>query len=164
MLTYLISFLLGGGMNLIGQFTGDHLESDLELHGLPFASLRFWAISTTMFGLSGLILSLILPFFLSWIGFLMAAGIGISSGLIYDKTTKSLKTNSEISAETLVGKVARVKLPVSKKSKGKVRIYLQGRMFDFVAKTEDEAQLTEGKKVLIYKANSDGTVNVTTTV
>ena len=161
MLTYLISFIVGLGLNLIGQLTGDHLESDLDLHGLPFASLRFWSIAATMFGGSGLILALILPFFLSWIGFLVAGGIGVTSGLLYKKATKRLKTTSQLSADALVGKVSRVKLPISKTSPGNVRLYVQGRMFDFTALTEDDSPLKSNQKALIYKANSDGTVHVT---
>jgi hypothetical protein len=159
-MTYLIFLILGLALNFIGQFTGDALESDMDLHGLPFASIRFWSIFAAMFGLSGLVLTLFMPFIFSWATGILSAGIGLGTGMIYTKLIKSLDTSSEVDSQKLIGQSARVLLPVSKNTPGKIRVIQNGKILDFTAKTTDKIECEINSKVLIYKVNKNGSVNI----
>ena len=159
-MTYLIFLILGLALNFIGQFTGDALESDLDLHGLPFASVRFWSIFAAMFGLSGIVLTLFMPFIFSWATGILSAGIGLGTGIIYNKLVKSLDSSSQIDSKNLIGQSARVLLPVSKKIPGKIRVIQNGKIIDFTAETTDQKEYEINSKVLIYKVNRNGSVNI----
>ena len=93
--------------------------------------------------------------------FLLAACFGLLAGKTFKKLLENLKTNSDVKSDDLIGKTAHVLLPITKKNNGKIRLYLGGRTLDLIAQVDKEKQYNVRDKVLIYKVNKNGSVQVT---
>lgn len=168
---YLFATIAGGavvGASLLGgdKSTGDVDSSggkDLAYtHGdsggvlLLFLSLRFWSFFLAFFGLTGLVLDGfgLLP---SVITLVIALGAGLIAGLGVSWSVRALastSSNSAVSVADYVGKSAKVLVPVSKASAGKIRLQLKGNTVDLLAFTDEEA-LSTGEEVLVVEV--DGT-------
>lgn len=131
---------------------GDHGDADGGLVGAAalFLSMRFWTFGLMAFGIVGAALH-----YLDLAGFVTAlvlsSALGIGSGLLaswlFRNLTKGV-TSAETSADA-VGQLARVLVPVSPTSPGKVRIKIKGKVIDMIATTDSE--LVEGQEVLVVE-------------
>ncbi|HMJ11394.1 MAG TPA: NfeD family protein [Polyangiaceae bacterium] len=113
-------------------------------------ALRFWSFGLLAFGLSGSLLH-----YLGLLGpgpaSLVALVTGIASGLLASWSVRRLQlaqTSSGAETSDLVGQLGRVLVPLSKGSRGKVRVELKGQTLDFIASTDDDL-LEAGSSVLV---------------
>ncbi|HMR74225.1 MAG TPA: NfeD family protein [Polyangiaceae bacterium] len=139
-------------MDVDADADGDHGH---VAHGdagfLPILlSVRFWTFGLLAFGMVGTLLH-VFRWASPWTTPFIALAMGIASGLLASMTFRALsraETSSAASSRDAVGQVGRVLLPVSKESRGKVRIELRGQTIDLLA-TTDEEDLADGELVMI---------------
>lgn len=107
----------------------------------PWLSFRFYTYTLAIFGLTGVLLSL---FGLgeTFIGISMSAALGLLSGLgvsylLYyaDRDSALMRPAGD---RDFRGAQAEVLLPISKESRGRVRVEVNGRFMDMRAEVEDE--------------------------
>lgn len=139
-------------MDVDADADGDHGH---VAHGdagfLPILlSVRFWTFGLLAFGMVGTLLH-VFRWASPWTTPFIALAMGIASGLLASLTFRALsraETSSAAGSRDAVGQVGRVLLPVSKESRGKVRIELRGQTIDLLA-TTDEEDLADGELVMI---------------
>jgi membrane protein implicated in regulation of membrane protease activity len=159
-IVFLAALILGAGtlaFQLLSAGDGDAHDGHAHdaSHGsdgiLPLVlAMRFWSFGFLAFGLSGSLLH-----YLGLLGrgsaLAVALATGLASGLLASWSVRRLElAQSSSGAETsdLVGQLGRVLVPLSKASRGKVRVELKGQTLDFIASTDDDA-LEAGAPVLV---------------
>jgi membrane protein implicated in regulation of membrane protease activity len=148
---------LGGGADSEAHLD---LEADGHVGGIafsdfwvPFTSLRFWVFFLAFFGLTGTLLALFelagpLLTLLSAIG--MGFGTGFAAAFIIGRL-RSAETGIVAASSSHRGKEAVVLLALSKASRGKVRLSIDGSQVDLLARGTDEEELPAGTRVLIIE-------------
>lgn len=147
----------GGGGDADADAGADHGDGDHgdHAHGevgfLPiFLSLRFWTFTLLAFGLFGSLVHY-LDLANALVTLVIAAGLGLGSGLLASLTFRALAKSEASSGATdrdAVGQVGKVMIPLGKGARGKIRIELKGQTVDYVA-TTDEEELEAGQLVMI---------------
>lgn len=132
-----------------------HASAGAEFNGpwLPFLSLRFWTFFAAFFGVTGLIFDGLwhVP---SLFTLAAALGVGAVSGTGVSWLMRFVRANqvdSSLSSGEIEGASARVLLPVSRESEGKVRVWLKGYVKDLRATTDDDLPLNLGAQVLVVR-------------
>jgi hypothetical protein len=121
-------------------------------------SLKFWTFGIGFFGLTGVVLSALqLTLSEGWI-----AAISTLMGLICGTTTAALyrtlqkrQVNSLIRSTDFVGLIGTVTLPITKISRGKVRLCIKGTTLEAVAYTDHPTELSLGVLVLVVGTERD---------
>ncbi|MBD1874560.1 DUF1449 family protein [Nodosilinea sp. FACHB-131] len=119
---------------------------------LPFLSLRFWTFALCFFGLTGLLINLVQPDLVGWLGALIALLMGLFCGLVAALVLRSLgqqSVSSLIRPETLTGQIATVEIPFDTNSRGKVSLSIAGSTVSFFAITQEEREFRAGETVLV---------------
>jgi membrane protein implicated in regulation of membrane protease activity len=166
-----IGSLLFGGLLIVTSLLG--LGHDADAHGgdsggdaehghgssnalLALLGLRFWSFGTAFFGLTGLIVR-----GLGWTALapIVAGGVGVAAGLGASIAFRALSRDTVGRVEdagALVGREARVLLPVSKGQRGKIRLALPaGGHVDLLAESDDDDALPAGAEVLIVEVRGN---------
>lgn len=162
MLTAYVVTLVAGLAILIVQLAAGH-DSDLGGHdaaidhatdhdGAPWmivASLRFWSFALLAFGLVGTLLHL---FGLAGtvLTLCLALGSGVASGVFAVTVIRRLLTrapSSNVSRGEVVGRMARVIVPIDGAAPGKVRVELKGTWIDLVARSREP--IAAGEAVIV---------------
>ena len=136
--------------------SGDELALS-DSHGgfegvlVMFLSLRFWTFFAAFFGLTGLVLDgldlLAPPLALVaalGMGFLSASGAASALRLLSGPSLDSTGQHGDY-----IGKPARVLVPLSADTTGKVRLELRGSTVDILAVTDESEPLRAGETVLV---------------
>jgi membrane protein implicated in regulation of membrane protease activity len=182
-----VSLLLGGGdadadldADLDGDGPGDvdgagdvdaadaghgaaaHASGSVGITGwLPLASLRFWTFLVAAFGLTGTGLTLGGA---PWVAALaVAAATGIVGGWSAAHFFRYLLTDrvsGDMSLDRLVGREARVALPVRPEGRGRISVATSGGVLELTAVTRDGRPILRGETVLIASI-TDGVADVT---
>jgi len=166
------SILLGGkdtgagghaGGHDTGEGHGAHGHAAATSHDgvagflVSFLSLRFWTFFLAFFGLTGVLLDGLGLVGSSWLALAIAVTMGGASGLGAVKVFQRLRDDTDSAARSgdYIGKTARVLVPVSKESLGKVRLQLKGNTVDVLATTDEEGPIGSTEEVLVVEL--DGT-------
>lgn len=123
---------------------------------LLFLSMRFWVFFLTFFGLTGLLLELAGASAL--VAALIAAPTGIALGVGAAWAFKRLReqtVTSQLTPDQLIGLEAKVMLPVSAGTAGKVRLQLGGQIVDRVALLEGREELARGERALVIAVRGE---------
>ncbi len=123
---------------------------------LLFLSMRFWVFFLTFFGLTGLLLELAGASAL--VAALIAAPTGMALGVGAAWAFKRLReqtVTSQLTPDQLIGLEAKVMLPVSAGTAGKVRLQLGGQIVDRVALLEGREELARGERVLVIAVRGE---------
>jgi len=138
-----------------------HLSESAE--AVKFISIRNFIYFSTLFGLTGTILSLM--GFLPFLTFSVSFGMGTLASFIGYKTVKYL-TNSEsgeaVNIFNLKGRKGVVIIPAGKERKGRMRIEASGNMLDLIALVSDVSSqdcFAPGEEALIIDVK-DNTVYI----
>ena len=134
-----------------------HTEADASGEfWLLFLSMRFWVFFLTFFGLTGLLLELLGSGALT--AALIAAPMGIAMGVgaawVFRRLREQTVT-SQLTPDQLVGIEAKVLLPVSAGTAGKVRLQLGGQILDRIALLEGSEELARGERALVIAVRGD---------
>lgn len=152
----------GGGGDADAHADG---SGDAQHHGdahaggefwLLFLSMRFWVFFLTFFGLTGLLLELAGAGAL--VAALIAAPTGLALGLGAAWAFKQLReqtVTSQVAQDQLVGLEAKVLLPVSAGTAGKVRLLVGGQVLDRVALLEGTEELARGERALVIAVRGE---------
>ncbi|MBD2256772.1 hypothetical protein [Pseudanabaena sp. FACHB-2040] len=150
---------LGGGLDDIdvGTHAGQSENGSRALYAkrrrwLPFFSLRFWTFGTCFFGLTGLLVNLAQPDLNPGTVALIAALMGLASGLGAAVAVRSLRSetvSSLIRPEEMAGCIGTVEIPFNADSRGKVRLSIKGSTLSFVAYTHEARAFQRGEAVLV---------------
>ncbi|MBD1915448.1 MULTISPECIES: OB-fold-containig protein [Cyanophyceae] len=119
---------------------------------LPFLSLRFWTFALCFFGLTGLLITLMQPSLVGWLGALIAVLMGLFCGLVAALVLRSLgrqSVSSLIRPDELTGQIATVEIPFDTHSRGKVCLRLRDSTISFFAITQEERSFQRGDSVLV---------------
>jgi membrane protein implicated in regulation of membrane protease activity len=128
---------------------------------LPFMSLRFWVFFLAFFGATGTVLSL---FALAgkWTtlaaALVMGLGIGFCAAYIIQRLKRDV-VGEVADEQDYKGQEGTVQLPISVQAPGKVRLTVQGQTVDLPARTDEQAELPVGAKVLVIDC-ADNTLTV----
>lgn len=176
---YIIFAIIGGGLIVVSALgSGDHGHGgdvhagDTDLHGgdhdlshghddsgpghhdgpwVPFFSLRFWTYMLGVFGLTGLLLTLLTdarePLIAS-----LSAGTGFLSGLVSAALVRWISTHEADSTtreKDLLGLRAKVTVPIREQQLGRIRTTVKGELLDLLATAEEPKALPEGSEVVI---------------
>lgn len=173
------SILLGGhddaDLDASGDVDGD-LGADAELdidadggldkdvdptgHGdfsgvlFSFLSLRFWTFFLAFFGLTGIVLGSLNLVSSDWLGFLLALGMGLSTGLGATAIIRRLSadhTGRAVSSRDYIGKTARVIVPFEGQGVGKIRVDIKGSTVDLLASGFEEEGYGGKEEVVIVE-------------
>ncbi len=135
---------------------------DAAFGWLPLASLRFWILFATFFGLTGSLLPLA--------GLTTTAVVAplaaLNGWLIGAATTRLLTTlkhrtvGSALRPDHWLGEPGRVLLTVAPGGTGKVRISTGGRVVDLLAETIHDEPLPVGAAVVVEDVTPDGVLRV----
>ena len=144
--TYVFCFLGGGLLILLAIFSSDagDLDSvpdsaeadlaDLPLSDLPLGlllSTRFWSFGLCFFGLSGLLLQLIVPGLYGLFSIVLAGATGLVIGFLAYKAMTSLSrrdVDSLVRQNDLIGQIGTVKLPMEAGQRGSVELQVKGSL------------------------------------
>lgn len=118
----------------------------------PLLSMRFWTFALAGFGLNGTLLSLL------GVGELAGAiasvvvggGIGYAVALAFRKLARNQVTGP-VGLRGLEGAEARVLLPLSPESEGKVRVVVGGQDVDLPARTQDPGRIERGARAMVVE-------------
>ncbi|TVQ91907.1 MAG: hypothetical protein EA397_08385 [Deltaproteobacteria bacterium] len=158
-----LSLLLGGG---VGDADADFdADADADVDGpggwLPVGSLRFWTFLITGVGLSGTLLTLGgAPLIVTLI---VSIFIGVAAGwaaAMFFRYLLNEQVSAEIGLNHLVGREARVLLPVQPDRRGRILVSSAGGTVELTATTGDDRALERGEAVLIASIH-DGVADVT---
>jgi membrane protein implicated in regulation of membrane protease activity len=141
--------------------SGLDADVDAEALWLPFLSMRFWTFGSASFGLSGTLLTLLSVNAL--IAAVFSAFMGISMGWLVAWVFRKLKTSSvggQTSTASLQGSEANVLLSIGPEKTGKIRLVMENRHIDLIARTQDDDLIARNEKVLIVSVE-DGIAQVT---
>ncbi len=155
---YLAALIIGGGtlavQLVLGHDADADADADLDADGDVHAdgghgdggfaavvlSLRFWTFGLLSFGLVGTLLH-----YLHLAGSLatpvLAVAMGLASGFFAAWVLATLMrtaTSSGAESSDAVGHVGKVLLPLSRDSRGKVRVEIKGQSVDYMATTEED--------------------------
>jgi len=158
---YIASLIIGGGIISYSLMFGDtdtdgfdSQHSDMDTSGpLGFLSLRNVIFFLTFFGLTGSLLDFF--DFFGFVAFFIALIVGIGAGYSNHKLYKYLiatESGDPTDLRDLIGKPARVKLPISKNRKGMLVLESGGRTIDIIAmidESSDSEKIEQGQEVLI---------------
>lgn len=145
-----------GELTAAGVDSGHGFEKDFHKDlgsdtWIPFLSMRFWTFFFAFFGICGLLLG-----WATNVGELtrgLSAGAsGLVAGLFVSYMMRYLRrtqVHSGTSLAQLVGCEAKVLLPISAASPGKIRIERNGEMIDVVASCDEAEPIPIGADVLI---------------
>lgn len=174
---YVCSFLIGGffvALAAFGGLDGPNFDIDFEVDLLgrgasaapadpavtlldrlnalvPLTSLRFWTLTAFIFGLSGLVFSLLTD--TSPLGTLaISATLGLLVGGAGANLLRWLgqdDTDSLVRSEDFVGAAATVELPFDSESRGKIKLELRGNYLYYPARTSEACSFAIGDRVLV---------------
>ena len=127
--------------------------ADAQAIWLPFFSFKFWTFSTCFFGLTGVALTKVSPGIGQAVIVPVSLAMGGFIGTLMAWSLRQLRRSSATSLvgrRDLVGLTGTVELPFgeSEGSRGKVRVAVKGRLFDYTAITDASRLLESGEKVL----------------
>lgn len=180
MVAYLITLIVGGVLVAVSLLAGadheGHGDADSHAHGdavddgfldalhswLPIASLRFWTFFAAFFGLTGTAMTVLDAGGRATIA-ISAIAVGYASGLILTRAIRRLQrssSDSSLGESDLVGATALVLLPPAAGRPGKVRVHVKDRSVDFMAETQEAAEMAAGESVLVIAAPGEGHVVV----
>jgi membrane protein implicated in regulation of membrane protease activity len=179
MVAYLITLIVGGVLVAMSLLAGADHEGEGgmggpdhgDAHGgfldalqswLPIASLRFWTFFAAFFGLTGTAMTVLgaagkVPVAIASIA------VGYASGIILTRAIRHLargSSDSSLGEADLVGATALVLLPPAIGRPGKVRVHIKDRTVDFMAETQEAAEMAAGENVLVIATPSEGHVVV----
>lgn len=149
----------------VGDYDKDFAK-DLEVdHGgplwLPFLSLRFWTFFLAFAGVCGLLVG-----WTTDVGELLRGVVAMGTGLVAGTSVaymmryfKRLQVNAGADTKRLVGLEAKVLLPLSAESEGKIRVSAGGKLIDLIASCDDAGTIPIGSDVLIISVDG-GTAKV----
>jgi membrane protein implicated in regulation of membrane protease activity len=161
---YLAAVVLELGVVLL-QFVTPGSDAGGESHGFEaepehpeadwgpvaiFLSLRFWSFALLAFGVIGTAFRL-LGLASHAVTLAIAVPVGLVSGAFAAYSLRFLARDTVTSggdASDVVGKVARVLLPIEPGKRGKIRVDARGRLLDFVAESDGET-LEVGASVVV---------------
>jgi membrane protein implicated in regulation of membrane protease activity len=171
---YLAALVLGLGVVLL-QFVAPGSDAGGESHGISaepehpsadwgpigvFLSLRFWSFALLAFGVIGTAFSL-LDLATASVALPVAALVGVACGAFAAYSLRYLHRNPVDSggdSSDVIGKVARVLLPIEPGQRGKIRVTVGGRLLDFVAQSDETLEV--GASVVV-RAFAGTTARVT---
>jgi membrane protein implicated in regulation of membrane protease activity len=172
---YLAALVLGLGVVLL-QFVAPGADAGGESHGFSaepehptadwgpvgvFLSLRFWSFALLAFGMIASAFTL-LELATAGVTLVVAAPVALLCGAFAAYSLRYLDRDTVGSggdASDVIGKVARVLLPIEPDQRGKIRVSVGGRLLDFVAESDGEA-LEVGASVVV-RAFAGTTARVT---
>jgi len=143
-----------GAVEAIDKDLSGHLASGAtqgsDAIWLPFLSLRFWTFGLASFGLTGVLLSLLMVADVPTLVSAVVAGGGIGTGAAwFFQRIKTDSVSGETGYERYAGEEAKVVLPVRPGAMGKIVVQtLVGRV-EMLATTRDANPIERGDKVLI---------------
>ena len=172
---FVICALLGGVLLLIGVLGHSHagdLHGDLHFGGhevgflssftnwLPFFSLRFWSYGLFVFGLVGIVLTVLAK--LTPAGVLAIAILaGFACGSAVVLALRSIGKNMVSTGATindLMGAVGKVTVAVRGSIPGRIRCELKGEILDLVAITSGDQTIDVGTSVIVTAIENDRAV------
>jgi membrane protein implicated in regulation of membrane protease activity len=116
-----------------------------------FLSMRFWTFFTASFGLTGLLLELLVslsPASIGAIALLNGLSIGLATAWMF-KRLKTDQVSGDIGLTRLVGQEARVVVPIRPGDVGKIVVSTLGGSIELLARTSDERAIDSGATVLV---------------
>ncbi len=124
-------------------------------HWTPFLSMRFWTFTLAAFGLNGTTLSLLGVNALATgiASALVGLTIGYAVALLFQKLARDQVT-SPVALLGLEGAEAKVLLPVTAESEGKVRLLVGGQDVDLPARTMDPGRMERGSKAMVVEVKN----------
>lgn len=170
---YIGALVLGGGILLAQALLGgsdasgdaglsdasaDSPDGDLGgFQGLPvltfLASVRFWSFAALAFGMVGTLLT-VFGLAGATAVLALAAGSGLASGataVVVIRKVLGRPSTSHATAHDLVGRVARVLVPVVPGGRGKIRVAARGSYVDLLARSEETIEAGETVIVTAYE-------------
>lgn len=176
---YVFCAVIGGGLIVLSLFGGDHEhggdvshdthighdgdvshdadaghESSLGHHDgpwIPFFSLRFWTYLSGIFGLSGVLLTVMTDSKEPTTAAL-SGGAGLVGGLIAASLVRWLQTHEADSTareRDFLGVRAKVTVGIRNQQLGRVRATVKGEIIEVLARSENQLALPEGAEVVI---------------
>lgn len=170
MIVQIILLAIGSGDN-DATFDGDTSVDDVD-------TINDGGVGLTIFGLRVLTVRSVIAFLAvgSWLTFALFFSIsfyalipGIAAGVaaafaiaLFFKATEKLQNSGNLKVENTVGKTAEVYLtvPAQRKGAGKVNVYVQERLAEMEAVTDNAEPLKTGERVKIVGTMGEGTVVV----
>lgn len=144
---FLLVALLFGGLFEHFEFSADH---DLDHGGPGFFSTRILSVFVTAFGGFGAVGTHY------GLGTLGASGIGFGSGVFFAALIWAFATflygqqaSSNVGTQEMIGKVARVVVPIPADGLGQVRLQLGEQLVDRIAQSNDGHAIPENCTVVI---------------
>lgn len=183
-----VSLLLGGGdadadadaaidadLDAAGDVDAGDVDAGDAAHGeaghggssagmtgwLPLASLRFWTFLVAAFGLTGTGLTL------GGAPSILVLGVAVGTGVIGGWSAASFfrylltdRVSGDTSLDRLVGREARVLLPVRPEGRGRISVTTSAGVLELTAVTRDGRPIARGETVLVASI-TDGVADVT---
>jgi len=162
-----LSMLLGGGegdadldadvdADIDADADGGDSDGGTGLFGwLPLASMRFWTFLLAAFGLTGSGLTLGgAPFALTLAVASIVALVTGSAAAAFFRALLRDRVSGETTLDSLVGREARVSLPVRPGHRGKITIKTSAGVIELTATTGDARELARGEAVLITRVDA----------
>lgn len=176
---YILSAIVGGGVVAASAFFGHGHEADLshdvgghdgsvEGHAadahlwLPFLSLRFWTYTVAVFGVTGLLMTLLTGASsgaVAAISTLMGVGSGLAvSGLI--RFLSKNESDSSMRPDDIMGVRGKLLVGCTESSDGKVRLNVKGEIIDLLALSQTAASLPADSEVVVVSMENDRAIVV----
>lgn len=173
----LASIVLGGGDDDFDKDLGLDKDFDLNVDGagdidanadmdaatgeldgevwLLFLSMRFWTFALACFGMSGTIMDFLGTSPIVSAPISAIAGIVLGWGIAYVfHRLKKDTVSSNTSSKSLLNQEGIATLPISKETKGKIRLSLGTEVMDLVAITNDPMPIERGEKIMVVSVEN----------
>jgi hypothetical protein len=119
----------------------------------PILSLRFWTFGSFVFGMMGLLLTLLATDLSPSLKFGISLATGLAFGSLIVAILRSLKgqgdADSLIRSDDLVGALGVVEIPFDTNSRGKIRVEIKGSQVFLKAVTNEVRSFEQGDRVLV---------------
>ncbi|NJL03302.1 MAG: NfeD-like protein [Spirulinaceae cyanobacterium SM2_1_0] len=135
------------------------LRSQKHSLWLPFLSVKFWSFGSCFFGLTGLLLTLLVPALSSGAIRIIAAAVGIGVGSVVAWILSALRwrqVNSLVESRDFVGLRGTVELPFDASNRGKVRLLVKGSAIELPARTEEQKSFNTGEAIVVIGIGDRG--------
>ncbi|MBV6490218.1 MAG: hypothetical protein KJZ62_06475 [Fimbriimonadaceae bacterium] len=134
-----------------GDASHDSHHGDSILPWMPFFSLRFWTYASAVMGVLGIALTLLgrvspASVFAWSLSAGVFTGLAVSYGMRY---LRSQEVDSSLQEKDILGREAKVLVPVRGALPGRVRCSVKGETIDFLALSEAGETYEEGEQVVI---------------
>jgi len=133
-------------------------ENRLKRRFNPMRSMRFWTFGLAGFGLTGSLLTW-LELSVEPLSLAVSGSVGVILGLSMSFATRVLATpvrGAAISTSDYVGQAAVLAHAVGPGGVARVRVRVQGRERDLLARTAEPLELGAGAKVIILSMDNEG--------